>query len=438
VVVAEAHVDRPANARPTPAPSTLPIWVLSQALNVRRHLDALRPFRYAEFGDPATGPSLGHVRAVNDLLVRLRGPLHRITGKLDAAARIAVRRPTDGRMAEVLRLKTTAQDWVRATERVWDFYLELFGQRQSTFADWLVACDRIALDCYQHAYLGIGVPRSIPSPAPFVYMRTGFSPATYRRGIRLRKLGSQLNPFPLIQLPYHRLTNPWTLGAVLHEVSHNLHNDLGLARAVPERIARRLLAEGLPRSVVLTWTRWNREIFADLSGTLLGGPSVVGSLFDVIGRQREQTTRYSPGGAHPTPYLRAFLSTDLLNRMGFVEDAKRYERGWRILYPDRSGLDIPEPLLRTAEVAVPIVVEAICFTRYPSLGNRSLAGVLRFAAKEQAMVDEAAARLARGTDPGIVPERFLIGAVRHAVERRLAPPERLMRNFYTELGRRSR
>ena len=40
----------------------------------------------------------------------------------------------------------------------------------------------------------------------------------------------QLNPFPLVQLPYHRLVNPWTLGAVMHEVSHNLQTDLGLSK----------------------------------------------------------------------------------------------------------------------------------------------------------------------------------------------------------------
>jgi hypothetical protein len=420
------------------SPPTLPTWILSQALNVRRHLDALRPFSYSEFGDPATGPSLGHVQAVNQLLTRLRKPLRRITTQLDVAARNAAAHADEDDLGDVLRLKSMAHDWVRATERVWDFYLELFGQRQSSFANWLVACDRIALDCYQHAYLGIGVSRSIPAPPPFSYMRTGFSPATYRRGVRLSRLGRQINPFPLIQLPYHRLCNPWTLGAVLHEVSHNLQNDLGLARAVPVRIARRLLAAGLPHQVASTWTRWNREIFADMAGTLLGGPAIVGSLFDVVGRERTQTMRYSPGGVHPTPYLRSFLSTTLLGRMGFAEEAQRYERVWRTLYPSTAASNIPGVLLRTAEDAVPIVVEAICFTRYPSLGNRTLARVLRFELKEQAMVEEAATRLAKGTDPGVVPERFLIGAVRCAVDRGLASPQRLMRNFFTELGRRSR
>jgi hypothetical protein len=52
------------------------------------------------------------------------------------------------------------------------------------------------------------------------------------------------------------------------------------------------------------------------------------------------------------------------------------------------------------------------------------------------MIEEAAGRLAAGTDPGVVPERFLIGAVRTALDRRLASPDQLMRNFYTELVRR--
>src|SRR5262249_43481687 len=159
----------------------------------------------------------------------------------------------------------------------WDFYFELFGQRQSRpYGGWLLGCDRIALDCYQVCYLGVGVAKPIPAPPPFSYMRTGFSPATYRRGVPLSRLGRQLNPFPLVQLPYHRLINPWTLGAVLHEVSHNLQSDLWLDRVVPLAVARRLLQLGLPPAVVKVWTRWNREIYADLSGLLLGGPAIVG------------------------------------------------------------------------------------------------------------------------------------------------------------------
>ena len=54
---------------------------------------------------------------------------------------------------------------VQAIERVWDFYFELFGQRQSQFGDWLLGCDRIALDCYQAAYIGLRHGPLDPGPA---------------------------------------------------------------------------------------------------------------------------------------------------------------------------------------------------------------------------------------------------------------------------------
>src|SRR4029453_4201022 len=102
-------------------------------------------------------------------------------------------------LQQLVRRKDQAHTLVCAIEQIWDFYFELFGQRQTRFGPWLLSCDRIALDCYQVAYLGLGKARSIPAPPPFSYMRTGFSPAPFRRGIPLRRLGQRLNPFPLIQ-----------------------------------------------------------------------------------------------------------------------------------------------------------------------------------------------------------------------------------------------
>ena len=52
------------------------------------------------------------------------------------------------------------------------------------------------------------------------------------------------------------------------------------------------------------------------------------------------------------------------------------------------------------------------------------------------MIEEAAQRLAAGIDPGIVPERYLIGAARHALDKRLARPGVITENFYKELVRR--
>jgi hypothetical protein len=325
---------------------------------------------------------------------------------------------------------------VRGIEKIWDFYFELFGQRQGQYADWLLACDRIAMDCYKVAYTGVGIAKSIPAPPPFCYMRTGFAPATWRRGIPLKRLDRQLNPFPLIQLPYHRLVNPWTLAAVLHEVSHNLQSDLGLSRDVPRRIGARMLQAGFSPSVARTWVRWNREMFSDMSAALLGGPGMVGSIMDVVGREPAVTLNFNPAGVHPTPYFRILISVEILRRLSFTSEAEQYRRGWTRIYPNPSVGTIPKIMLDTFPTAVQLAVDTMCFQPYRALGGKSLAQVLRFEQKDQRMIEEAGQRLAAGNDPGIVPERFLIGAARYALDRRLARPGVIAANFYKELARR--
>jgi hypothetical protein len=411
-------------------------WLRAQAINVTRHAAALRPFRRDEFGTGAAAPSDGHLQAVNDLVSSMRRELLRVSREVSRQSLAAQQQPSPAHLQSLMRHKERAHDWVRAMERIWDFYFELFGQRQGAYANWILSCDRIALDCYRYAFVGLGKARSVPAPPPFCYMRTGFSPATFRRGIPLKRLGRQINPFPLIQLPYHRLVNPWTLGAVLHEVSHNLQSDMGLNQTLPRAIARRLLAGGFPTPVAAIWTRWNRETFADLSALLLGGPAVVASLFDVIGRGPEIVLTYSPRGPHPTPYLRALISIELLRRMGFAEQAEQYRRAWIRIYPDPRAGALPRPLLDSFPAACAAVVDTICYRPYGELGDRSLAQVIRFEPKEQTMIEEAARRLAAGNDPGIVPERFLIGAARLALDRRLARPGTITTNFYRELTRR--
>jgi hypothetical protein len=421
---------------PPPPPPALRSWLRTQTINVTRHAAALRPFTRGEFGTGPAAPTEAHVQAVNELIESLRRELLRMSNSLGEAGRAAAAQPSTPRLQRAVALKERAHARVQAIERIWDFYFELFGQRQSQFGSWLLACDRIALDCYQAAYMGVAVPKSIPAPPAFSYMRTGFSPATFRRGIPLRQLGRLPNPFPLIQLPYHRLVNPWTLGAVLHEVSHNLHNDLGLARTLPETIRRELTRRGVGGFVASTWVRWNREIFADLCGLLLGGPAIVGSLMDVVGRGPGTTITFAPGRPHPTPYLRTLISVDALRRVGFPEHAERYRRAWTRVYPNPRAGNIPPALLDRFPEAKRVVVDCCCFRRYRELGDKSLAEVLRFRPKEQVLVEEAARRVAAGIDPGVVPERFLIGAARVALERGYARPNVITENFYRDLARR--
>ena len=415
-------------------PGIVSPWIRAQSINVSRHAAALRPFRVDEFGSGAEAPTPGHIQAVNHLIVGLRRSLLQISVNVRKSSLAAGKQPDTRHLQDMVRRKARAHRWVRGIEKVWDFYFELFGQRQSRYAKWLLSCDRIALDCYRQAYLNLGTARQIPAPPPLCYMATGFAPATFRRQIRLKKLGRQLNPFPLIQLPYHRLVNPWTLGAVLHEVSHNLQSDLGLSRDVPRRVGLALLRAGMPKSVARAWVRWNREMFADMSGMLLGGPCIAGSLMDILARDPESVSHYNPRGPHPTPYFRMLINTELLRRMGFESEARQYALLWRKIYPKPEPDSIPKALVHSFAEACPVAVDAMCYQPYPSMGKRSLAQVLNFSHKEQQMIEEASRRLASGTDPGIVPERFLIGAVRIGLDRRLARPEVLTKNFYRALA----
>src|ERR1700733_15267173 len=430
------------SARPEPntagaAPAVLPAWLRAQSINVTRHAAALRPFRREEFGTGPASPSEGHILVVNNLISKLRRGLLRMTENVTKSVEHANQEPSSIRLKRVVVHKDRAHKWVQGIEKIWDFYFELFGQRQSMpYGEWLLSCDRIAMDCYQAAYTGIGVARSIPAPPPFCYMKTGFAPATIRRGIPVTKLGKQLNPFPLVQLPYHRLVNPWTLGAVMHEVSHNLQTDLGLSKDVPRSIALRLLRADLHRSVASAWAKWNREMFADMSALLLGGPEVVGSLMDVIGRAPAAVFGFNPRGPHPTPYLRLLISAELLRRLGFEKEAEQYSRAWTRIYPNPRAGSIPKKVLATFPKACALAVDAMCFRPFRSLGNKSLSQVYRFDKKDQAMVEESARRMAAGVDPGIIPERFLIGAARVALDRRMARPGVITENFYKELVRR--
>lgn len=422
------------SASRTGASAVLTPWLRAQSINVARHAAALRPFQTDEFGSGAAAPTNGHLQAVNQLISSLRGGLLKMSQGVSEAAGAATEGSSSDHLQRLVRRKERAHDWVRAIEKIWDFYFELFGQRQTRYANWLLSCDRIALDCYRAAYLGIGVAKSIPAPPPFSYMRTGFSPATFRRSIPLSRLGRRLNPFPLVQLPYHRLVNPWTLGAVLHEISHNLQSDLGLSQVVPRSVALHLLRGGVDRSVAMTWTRWNREMFADMSALLLGGPQVVGSLMDVIGRAPATVLNFDVRGVHPTPYFRMFINLELLRRMGFTAEAEQYRRAWTRIYPNAAAGTIPRAMLASFQKACPLAVDAMCFQSFAALGTRSLAQVIQFGGKEQQMIEEAARRLSAGVDPGIIPERFLIGAARFALNQRLARPGVITKNFYKALA----
>jgi hypothetical protein len=269
---------------------------------------------------------------------------------------------------------------------------------------------------------------------PFAYVEDGRGPATYRRGVKLSKIGRRPNPFPLVKVPQHRLHNPWTLGAVPHEVAHNLQNDLGMWALLPKRI-RAAMQGKLPEEAIRIWAKLHKETYADFCGTLLIGPAYVTSLIDVVGKNPQAAASFNPDGVHPTPILRVPLNCALLRRMGFRPEADAFEASWSKLYPDHLKAELPEPYRQTLKQGMEIMAQVCCYTREAAYGGRMLSEVIRFSHRDMGLVKEAADRLLAGENTGVLPERFLIAAAQVAIRTRKSTPAQVAKNFYLALGR---
>lgn len=418
------------------APNLLDDWLALQATNLLRHVTSLRRFTPEEFGKGENAPSDAHIEAANKYIGGFKDRLTDLARGVDAAVKIARREPTSSRLRLVLLRKDGVAQRVLYVEGLWAFFFDLFVQRLATFGERLRAIDRIGANCYEDLYVGMGAAQPTPRLLPFSYVQSG-GPVTFRRGVPLSKLRHQANPFPLIYIPQHRLENVWALSSVLHEVSHNLQADVGLWERIPRELYIRLTREGrLPEPVARVWARWHKEVMADMLALILGGPGAVESLMDVVGRSPRNTVVFSPLAVHPTPYLRVFINTVLLRRLGLGQLADQIDRAWKALYPRITPADIPPSLMGTFKPAAELVVDTMIFKPYAQLAGKSVAKIIDFGPAQMQMIAQAARILAEGKDPIAIPARFMVGAARYALGRRLASPEKITENFYRTLGRR--
>ena len=305
--------------------------------------------------------------------------------------------------------------------RTFGMFFEVFSQRGSTFAPALAAHDAIAEDCY--VAVRQGAPRMFDKEmlTPLTYMEHGYSPATMRRGVTLSRLLGERNPFPLIRIPWDR-DQPWQ-SVFLHEVAHNLQADLGIwqenERAVGSRLSH---AVGDP-TVVSTYRRWHKEIFADLAALLLGGPAAAWGMMNFLAHPAPRTLTYKPGGAHPTGYLRVLILCEMLARMDFEGDAALMRRIWKRLYEPRLGSRIPAILLQASGKTIPAVVDEIAFQPRRNLAQRALADVIRFSHQDEHAIRDGARKLVHGTVPEELPPRFMVSSGLYALTKGADPAQ---------------
>jgi hypothetical protein len=298
--------------------------------------------------------------------------------------------------------------------RAFGMFFEVFSQRGSTYAPVLAAHDVIASDCY--AAVREGAPRllSRKALAPVTYMEHGYSPATMRRGAVLTRLLGESNPFPVIRIPWDR-DNPWQ-SVFIHEIAHNLHADMGIWYENKIAVTKRVLsASGDPRLTAI-YSRWHKEIFADLAALLLGGPAAAWGLALFLAHPAPRALTYRVG-VHPTGFLRVLLLVEMLRRMGFGADAARLDRVWRTLYNPRRFHRLPERLLRSADSLMPHVVDEIAYQTRRNLAHRALADVIRFRREDEEAIQAAKQQLVEGRLPDrSLQPRFLVSAASYALQ----------------------
>lgn len=383
------------------------------------------------FEDLPHTPSRAHFAAANRRLAEIDADIHE---RLQALAEELRGSVGEDHVALLSHMALVEREVDRA-RRAFGLFFEVFSQRGTRFAEALHACDNIAMDCFRVVRSAAPGLFRRPLLKPVTYLEHGISPATFRRGVMMRRLLGEHNPFPLVRVPYERLESPWGMGVLLHEIGHNLHADLGIWHETEAAVQRRVLSVTHDPWLTRIWGRWHKEIFADLIALLLGGPAIARSMLDFLAYPPPRAATFRPLGVHPTPYLRAFLLAEMLRRMGFAADAHGARSLWQGLYGAGDTNRLPPRLLASAARVTPHVVDELAFQTRRGLGHRALVDVIPFRADDEAAIRQAAPALLQGEVPRGLPPRFVVSASRYAFERGPRSAQELARVVLRHLAR---
>ncbi|HZR88377.1 MAG TPA: hypothetical protein VFB02_16335 [Bradyrhizobium sp.] len=352
-------------------------------------------------------PSPEHFRAANQRLAAIDA---------EVARRLAMLRQNAAKAdpQRVLIDIALVEREIDRARRAFGMFFEVFGQRGTSFAPVLAAHDVIANDCYDAVREGAPGLLDRKALPPISYMEHGYSPATRRRGTVLARLLGETNPFPMIRIPWDR-DNPWQT-VFMHECAHNLHADMRIWQENRSAVAKRVrTATGDPLLTGI-YSRWHKEIFADIAALLLAGPAAGWGMALFLTHPAPRALTYRHGGVHPTGFLRGLMLAEMMRRMGFAADGERLGRVWRTLYDTRRFHRMPERLLGSARRLVPIVVDEIAYQTRRNLAHRALADIIRFSAEDEQAIQTASRQLIAGAVPNVaLPPRHLVSAASYAL-----------------------
>jgi hypothetical protein len=313
-----------------------------------------------------------------------------------------------------------------AVHRIWDFFRAKLALRfVPWFGEYLGVADELAWSCYEPAQRR--VEGDVGKEPPLVYLNGGSSPLTLPRGsgwlaeqvpdeeLRAEQLEDALRelPIPVIGVPWFHARHLPDAPVIGHEVGHDVERDLGLTAVLRSLVGRGLCASRAPEDRRAAWQSWCGELFADVYGTLAGGPAYVGALMDFVAGPRHRVVQEWRGngawGSYPTRTLRVLACTRVLERLELGEQASLLRERWRAAYPSHAMSD--------HEDDVPHVVDALVDGGWPQLGGGPLTSLIAFTPAMQDAVERGAERLLKGRMPGTPDVRCTLAAARRAYER---------------------
>lgn len=304
---------------------------------------------------------------------------------------------------------------------IWDFFRDRLELRfVPQFQQPLLVADLVSYDCYTTVMDRAKALRIIPERGFREYPLTGlfaeFSPATWPRGRRPPALWNRNLPVPVIDVPWDHLINPWELLTIAHEVGHDVDEDLGkLTVALQPAITDRMNEVKTPADRFVRWQQWTSEILADLAGILLTGPAFVRMLTSLLTLPRHCVRHISSTDAHPPHYLRVFIDTALVRRLRLAQSAAAIDMGWKAIYgePDNEF----SSYLRDVEPVISAILDTPIDALQDQDGQRhSLSELISFTPADQALIEEAAAKLGTEASLGKLHIRHVVSASQLAFE----------------------
>jgi hypothetical protein len=354
-----------------------------------------------------------------------------------AAIEVLVRTLTDPQSAAVAaldptnptRFKTDAfaivQSIIKA-QKCWDFFRAKLNLREvKDYSKALWTADTIAWNCHRpimdKAIQWHIVDKDHVREPPLVYCTAEYSPATWVRKSRPNdgrqyNLGGALLPIPVIEIPWDHLSNSWDYLSLHHEVGHDIEADLGVRAELQTQLQQALAAAGVPAKRIGTWVKWQGEVFADLCGLRLAGPTFADTLMHLLILPHPQVTTFDADDPHPTAYPRILLNAAYIRRLGtsqaIQDHAARIEQEWQALYGASSG----DPALDAFTADFSLVCDALMHRPLNVLSGRTMAEFIPYTDGDDARIRQAVTYFKTGmATPNNLDIRFVPSAARLAI-----------------------